>query len=77
MNVLRMIKLFGWESRVRDDIAKKREEELRFIWKRKVLGLLNNISKYVSPPHRSTIFDIGFAAILSPFFIWLSHMQPL
>lgn len=45
MNVLRMIKLFGWEHRVRDDLAIKREEELKYIWRRKMLGLLNNISK--------------------------------
>ena len=42
-----MIKLFGWEARVRDEVAKKREEELKYIWKRKILGLLNNITKYV------------------------------
>ena len=47
MSVLRMIKLFGWEARVRDEVAKKREEELKYIWKRKILGLLNNITKYV------------------------------
>lgn len=45
MNVLRMIKLFGWEHRVQDDIAAKRENELKYIWKRKMLGLLNNITK--------------------------------
>ena len=45
MNVLRMIKLFGWESRVKDEIAQKREEELKYIWKRKVLVVLNNIAK--------------------------------
>ena len=45
MSVLRMIKLFGWEHRVRDNIAEKRETELKFVWKRKMLNLLNNISK--------------------------------
>lgn len=42
-----MIKLFGWESQVRDTIAEKRENELKYIWKRKILGLLNNITKSV------------------------------
>ena len=42
-----MIKLFGWEARVRDQIAQKREDELKLVWKRKVLGLVNTMSKYV------------------------------
>ena len=45
MSVLRMVKLFGWETRVRDAIAEKREAELWYIFKRKMLNLLNNISK--------------------------------
>ena len=48
MSVLRMIKLFGWESRVRDEIAEKREEELSYVWKVKVIGLLSSIAKYVA-----------------------------
>jgi hypothetical protein len=44
MTVLRTIKLFDWEHRVRDTIAEKREMVLNFIWKRKMLNLLNNIS---------------------------------
>lgn len=47
MSVLRMIKLFGWEHRVRDDVTIKREEELKLIWKSKMLGLVNKITKYV------------------------------
>ncbi|PSR73260.1 hypothetical protein PHLCEN_2v10875 [Hermanssonia centrifuga] len=39
MNVLRMIKLFGWESRVIDDVSTKREDELRWIFKNKMLRL--------------------------------------
>lgn len=41
-----MIKLFGWESRVKDVVASKREEELKAVWRRKLLGLLNNVIKY-------------------------------
>lgn len=36
MAVLRMFKLFGWERRVQQNIAEKREEELRWVWKRMV-----------------------------------------
>ena len=48
MNVLRMIKLFGWEMHVKDQIAEKREDELKLVWKRKMLGMLNMICKYVA-----------------------------
>ncbi|KAJ7693691.1 P-loop containing nucleoside triphosphate hydrolase protein, partial [Mycena rosella] len=41
MNVLRMIKLFGWERQMNERVAEKREEELNWIWKRQMLDLLN------------------------------------
>ena len=42
MNVIRMIKLFGWEPRIKEEIGEKREEELRIIKKRHLLDLINN-----------------------------------
>ena len=48
MSVLRMIKLFGWEERVKKLIAAKRDDELQAIWKRKMLALTNNVIKCVS-----------------------------
>ena len=42
-----MVKLFGWESRVRESVAEKREEELKWIWKRKLLGMIASTAKYV------------------------------
>ena len=42
MNVIRMIKLFGWEPRIKEEIGEKREEELRIIKKRQLLDLINN-----------------------------------
>lgn len=47
MNVIRMIKLFGWEPRMNNEISEKRDEELRVIKKRQLLELLNNNIKYV------------------------------
>lgn len=41
MNVIRMIKLFGWEPRMNDQVAEKREDELTYIKKFKMLELLN------------------------------------
>lgn len=45
MNVLRMVKLFGWESRVKTLLAEKRETELKIIWRRKLLELVGDILK--------------------------------
>ncbi|PSS08857.1 hypothetical protein PHLCEN_2v3472 [Hermanssonia centrifuga] len=49
MSVLRMIKLFGWESRVNDEVTAKREEELKWIFKNKMLRLGNNIINHTIP----------------------------
>lgn len=48
MNVLRMIKMFGWEKRVQQDVDVKREEELKWVWKRALYGLINYNVKYAS-----------------------------
>ncbi|RDX55372.1 hypothetical protein OH76DRAFT_1428233 [Lentinus brumalis] len=49
MNVIRMIKLFGWEPRVADQLAEKREEELGYIRKYKILELINGNINFVIP----------------------------
>ncbi|CAG8771388.1 5695_t:CDS:2, partial [Acaulospora colombiana] len=41
MNVLRMIKLFAWETRVKQKVLEKREDELLWTKKRQLLQLLN------------------------------------
>lgn len=47
MNVLRMIKLFGWEKRAQEDVAVKREEELHWVWKRALYKTINDNVKCV------------------------------
>ena len=47
MSILRMAKLFGWESRVKEFVAEKREEELKWIWKRKLLNMFSNVATCV------------------------------
>ena len=47
MNVLRMIKLFGWEKHVQQDISAKREEELIYVKKKAIYSMLNVNVKYV------------------------------
>ena len=47
MNVLRMVKLFGWEKKMDENIAEKRETELGWVRKRQVLDLINENLKCV------------------------------
>ncbi|KAL0950640.1 hypothetical protein HGRIS_007428 [Hohenbuehelia grisea] len=49
MNVLRMIKLFGWERKMSDRINEKRDAELVFLWKRQILELANGLINYTIP----------------------------
>lgn len=41
MIVLRMIKLFGWQVKVEEQIDDKREQELAAIMQKKLYGLIN------------------------------------
>lgn len=36
---LRMIKMFGWENRIKERVAAKREDEITLIWKRRLMTL--------------------------------------
>ncbi|KAI0677672.1 hypothetical protein C8Q78DRAFT_1003851 [Trametes maxima] len=49
MSVIRMIKLFGWEPRVADQLAKRREDELKYIRQYKILELINGNINYIIP----------------------------
>ncbi|KAJ7101009.1 hypothetical protein C8R43DRAFT_1141277 [Mycena crocata] len=49
MNVLRMIKLFGWERQMNERVAEKREEELNWLWKRQMLDLVNGTLNFFIP----------------------------
>jgi len=43
-----MIKLFGWEGKVSQRIQDKRVDELSYLWKLKVLEVLNGVIKYAT-----------------------------
>lgn len=47
MNVIRMIKLFGWEPRVEQQLAEKREDELYYQWRYRLMGVINACLKCV------------------------------
>ncbi|KAF8592008.1 P-loop containing nucleoside triphosphate hydrolase protein [Ramaria rubella] len=49
LSVIRMIKLFGWETKVNEQIAEKREVELGLLKKRRLLDLLNSNLNYFFP----------------------------
>ncbi|CDO75388.1 hypothetical protein BN946_scf185012.g5 [Trametes cinnabarina] len=49
MNVIRMIKLFGWEPRVASQIGEKREEELVAVKRNRMYGLANSLCNYFIP----------------------------
>ena len=57
MNGIRMVKLFGWEPKMREQLSDKRAEELRAIRKHKLLSLLNEVAK-----QDSTSCECGFNA---------------
>lgn len=47
MSILRMVKLFGWEPKVAERLAEKREHELQYIKIRQILNLINMNVKWV------------------------------
>ncbi|KAF7365323.1 hypothetical protein MVEN_00404300 [Mycena venus] len=49
MNVLRMIKWFAWEGKIKEDIAAKREKELTSIRNVRLIVVLNNSINFVIP----------------------------
>ncbi|WVR03866.1 hypothetical protein IAU60_000864 [Kwoniella sp. DSM 27419] len=49
VGALRMIKMFGWEDRVKERVASKREDELHFIWQRRLMSLLTHVLNNILP----------------------------
>ena len=76
LNVIRMIKLFGWESHVAGQVDGRRAAELKLLRKSRYMELLNNLTKYVRKD-----LDRSFEVILTDFFAasasrcsqWQSH----
>ncbi|KAJ6498923.1 P-loop containing nucleoside triphosphate hydrolase protein [Mycena sanguinolenta] len=49
MNVLRMVKMFGWEKQMNEKIAEKRDEELSKLWIRRLLDMASGMLNYFIP----------------------------
>ena len=45
MNVIRMIKIFGWETKMKAQLDEKRTEELKYIRKSRFVELENMTSR--------------------------------
>ncbi|KAH7337951.1 P-loop containing nucleoside triphosphate hydrolase protein [Rhizoctonia solani] len=56
--VIRMIKLFGWETKIRAQVEEKRETELHWYKKKRMLVLVNLVTNYILP---SIVMMITFA----------------
>ncbi|KAJ3755971.1 P-loop containing nucleoside triphosphate hydrolase protein [Lentinula raphanica] len=59
LSVIRMAKLFGWETRLRNQISGKRREELSFVRKTKLLDVLNAHINFTIPV-LTMIISYGF-----------------
>ncbi len=46
LNILRMVKLFGWERKMSERLAEKREEELYWIQKGNLVEIVSATVKY-------------------------------
>ena len=71
MNILRMIKLFGWESKISERLSGKREDELHWIKKIRIWTVINN--------NLTSVFSLCsdlHADMLDPLFLY-SFVIPL
>ncbi|KAH9077606.1 hypothetical protein EDB83DRAFT_2285647 [Lactarius deliciosus] len=64
MAILRMIKLFGWESKISARLAEKREQELRYIKMRQILNLINGNVNYVIPVITMVVTYVTYTTIM-------------
>ncbi|KAJ3558885.1 hypothetical protein NM688_g664 [Phlebia brevispora] len=64
MNILRMVKLFGWESHVKKTVAEKREAELKLIWKRKLLRFATHAINHIIPLTHMVVTFLTYTLIM-------------
>ncbi|KAJ7461841.1 hypothetical protein B0H11DRAFT_117745 [Mycena galericulata] len=64
MNVLRMVKMFGWEQKMLARINEKREEELHWIFKREIFEWVANTINNLIPIVTMLVTYITFTAIM-------------
>jgi ABC-type multidrug transport system fused ATPase/permease subunit len=64
MNILRMVKLFGWEPKVAERLAERREHELRYIKKRQILNLINMNINFLIPAVTMVVTYVTYTVIM-------------
>ncbi|KAJ6576978.1 P-loop containing nucleoside triphosphate hydrolase protein [Mycena vulgaris] len=64
MNVLRMIKLFGWEEKMLTRVNDKREAELHWIWKRELFEWVANTTNNIIPIITMLVTFITYTVIM-------------
>lgn len=63
VGALRIIKMFGWEDRIKKRIAGKREDELALTWKRRLMDLLNLFVNMFLPVLTMTVTFAAYTLI--------------
>jgi len=66
-----MVKLFGWELKMNQRIAAKRDEELLWIWKLAMLQVAINLIKFVSSYYYSALWLNRLCSYVIPFCVML------
>ncbi|ETW87620.1 ABC transporter [Heterobasidion irregulare TC 32-1] len=64
MNVLRMVKVFGWEHKLIERLAEKRDDELNFVQRRQLLNLLNNVLNVIIPVVTMIVTYVTYTIIM-------------
>ncbi|VDB84814.1 unnamed protein product [Peniophora sp. CBMAI 1063] len=64
LGILRMIKLFGWEGKMSERLAAKREDELHWIIRRKLADLANNVVNDMIPISQMLVTYAVFTVVM-------------
>lgn len=77
MNLLRMVKLFGWERKIQQKISEKREEELIWIRKSRLLRLTNSSLKLTYILFSPSSYTDNFSSLVMPIVTMLATYATL
>ncbi|KAJ7578270.1 P-loop containing nucleoside triphosphate hydrolase protein [Mycena floridula] len=73
LNVLRMVKMFGWERKLKDKLEDKREEELVYVMRGRVLDMMNQSVNYLLPAVNMTVaYTVFMGQALTPAIVFSS-----
>ena len=84
MNIIRMVKLFGWETKINERIAATREEELKGVRKREILTMLIHVLQCVYACNESSNLNsnsirhryiIPLVQMLASFIVYVRRLQ--